>query len=773
MKFRSSSVKTKVTVSLLAIVVFALVPYEIWNYLQTKQRLTDELNISANRKILRLKDNLLIPLWEMDQDWIAKMIRVEMLDETAYMIQVTGEDQLTVAKMRDVHGQVIDARGLEVAGDFIERSEDVMHDDSKIGNVRLYLSKQNLRDQLNREATSAAFHVLGLVALIVLFLEVRLNQLVIKPLLKLLQIVEAIGEGRYDIEFKQRRNDEIGLLAQGIGKMLQNLRLRETERDRANEALSQANRKLERELLERGKAQAALKELNETLEQRIQARTADLELSNQRLRELGLVLEKAKNDAESANRAKSVFLANMTHELRTPMNAVLGFSRLMQSDKNLTDEQREVLDIINRSGTHLLSLINQVLDMAKIESGRMVVENAPFDLGATIRDVIDMMRERAVSKGLELYVDQSSTFPRVIDADANKLKHILINLLGNAIKYTEKGEVILRLKTQSSSADEPLVLICEVEDTGIGIAQADLPRIFDAFVQVGKMAEQHGTGLGLVITKQYVELMGGHISVSSELGKGSLFSVTVPVSRGDESEVEADQASRVSQIIGLEPGQPEYRILIVEDQTDSRLLLKRLLVAAGFIVFEASNGREAIEAFKQYRPCFIWMDSRMPVMDGISATKAILAMPEAQDLKIVAVTASTYQEERQALVEAGVCDIVYKPYRNEEIFACMAQHLGVRYVYEQGIALRSAAAGMSDDNILKTLNAVPRDWLDQLKAAAIELDVEQCLEIMAQIEPLKPQLAEHFRNLVNQFNFERVLELIDRCQSSADTAGNA
>lgn len=768
MKLRSTSIKTKLTISLLAIVVLVFTPYEIWNYLQTKQRLTGELETQANRKIVRLKDNLVIPLWEMDQDWISKMIRIEMLDETAYAIQVRGEEQLSVSRIRDVHGQVIDAEGLDVEGDFVERSEDVMHDGAKIGDVRLYLSKQYLENELHREAVAAALRALTLIVLIVLFLEVRLNQLVINPLFELLDVVKAIAHGRYDVEFKKYRGDELGMLARGVAKMLQNLRLRETERDRANEALQELNRRLELELVKRSKAQTALKELNETLEQRVQERTADLEQSNNRLTEMGIVLEKAKNSAEEANRAKSVFLANMTHELRTPMNAVLGFSRLMQSDKNLTDDQREVLDIINRSGTHLLSLINQVLDMAKIESGRVVVENAPFDLGATIRDIIDMMRERAVSKGLDLHVDQRSNFPRVISADESKLKHILINLLGNAIKYTLKGQVILRLQTESEDLNDPLVLICEVEDTGIGIAQKDLSRIFDAFVQVGTMAEQHGTGLGLVITKQYVELMGGHISVNSELDKGSLFRVSLPASRVDESAIESTNEVNVSRVIGLEPGQPTYRVLIVEDQADSRLLLKRLLGKVGFIVFEASNGQEAIDAFKQYHPHFIWMDSRMPIMDGITATKAILALPEAKSLKIAAVTASTYQEERQVLLEAGVCAIVFKPYRNEEIFDCMAEHLGVRYLYEEELSAQTNGNGMSKEELLEKFSHIPPEWLDNLQAAAIELNVESCLDIIKRIETTDSALAEHVRELVNQFNFESVLDLTRNSLSSTD-----
>ena len=765
------SIKTNVAVSLLAIVMLGLIPYEIWNYLQMEQRLTSDLETQADRKILRLKDNLIIPLWELDQDWIGKMILIEMLDENTRSIQVHGEDQLSVSKVRDVNGQVIDGKGLAIAGyGFIERSQDVIHDGAKIGDVRLYLSKRNLHQELHREAVAAILRTLGLIVLIVLFLEARLNRLVIKPLFHLLEVVKAIANGRYDIEIFEHRGDELGMLARGITLMRQNLRQREMERDYATDALQRANRQLEAELRARTEAQTALKELNETLEQRIQARTADLELSNKRLQEMGVVLETAKNSAESANRAKSIFLANMTHELRTPMNAVLGFSQLMQSDQNLTQEQREVLDIINRSGNHLLSLINQVLDMAKIESGRMIVENAPFDLGATIRDVIDMMRERAISKGLQLRIDQCSSFPRVINADAGKFRHILINLLGNAIKYTLQGEVILRLCTQPHSPDDTLVLICEIEDTGIGIAEKDLSRIFDAFVQVGTLTDQHGTGLGLVITKQYVELMGGHITVSSELNKGSLFRVTLPVSGASESAIETATEQNALNIIGLEPGQPAYRVLVVEDQDDSRLLLKRLLTSVGFVVFEASNGQEAIDAFNLHRPHFIWMDSRMPVMDGISATQIILAMPEAQHVKIAAVTASSYQEERQALLAAGICGIVYKPYRSEEIFDCMAEHLGVRYLYEEDRHAPAKDNEPSPAELLVEMRRVAPDLLGELHAAAIELDVERCLHLIEQIEPTEPTLANHFRTDVNQFNFEKILSLLDSGNDSSESS---
>ena len=770
MKAKSSSLRTRIIFSLLVIVIIGLAPYELFNYLQIEQRLTQELESQADRKILRLKDNLIIPLWELDEDWIAKMISIEMMDANTYAIQVSGDENLFVSRIRDDHWQWVPGDRRAVTGDdIIERQQDIIHDEAKIGEVSLYLSKRSLKSELNNEAQATVLRALTLMLLIVLFLGGTLNQLVIKPLFKILKIVKGITAGHYmDAPFDTPRSDELGLLAQSIATMQQNLRLREMERDRANTELHQANQQLASELQKRTKAQASLKELNETLEQRIQARTEALQQSNHQLQEMSGVLENAKNGAEAANRAKSIFLANMTHELRTPMNAVLGFSRLMQNDNNLTIEQREVLDIINRSGNHLLELINQVLDMSKIESGRIVIENAPFDLGGTIRDIIDMMHERAESKGLTLEIDQCSSFPRVVSADAAKLRHIMINLLSNAIKYTQQGAVVLRLNTQSKSPDDPLVLICEVEDSGIGIAKEDLSRIFDAFVQVGSLSDQHGTGLGLVITKQYAELMGGCITVDSEPGKGSIFRVYLPATRVNESLVETFDERSVCSVIGLEPGQAQYRILVVEDQPESRLLLKRLLESVGFSVFEACNGLEGVEMFKRHRPDFIWMDRRMPVMDGIEATQTILALPEGQHTKIAAVTASTYLEERQALLAAGVCAIVYKPYRNEEIFECMATHLGIRYQYQDHDTHTSSSHVLDYKQATQALADCPETWLMLLQTAAGELDVERCQEIIHQIEAKHVELAEHLLALINQYDFEGLLKLLNHRAVSDD-----
>lgn len=482
----------------------------------------------------------------------------------------------------------------------------------------------------------------------------------------------------------------------------------------------------------RKRSEEQLLALKNHLEEQVMQRTADLVA--------------ARNAAEAASRAKSVFLASMSHELRTPLNAILGFSRLLQSDRTLPDHTRKNVEIINRSGTHLLRLINDVLDMAKIESGSMQLQKAPFDLGELLCDVTDLMRQRAEEKGLQLIIDQDSTFPRYIVADEGRIRQILINLIGNAVKFTEQGGVTLRLGTRENTLSH---LQIEVEDSGKGIAPEECQRIFEPFVQLGDQGGSHGTGLGLAITKQYVELMGGSISVTSSPEKGSVFRVELPLEEAKEDDIQRANEAEQREILGI-AGRSDYRILIVEDQRDNQLLLQTLMENIGLSVRIASNGEEGVRLFESYRPHFIWMDRRMPVMDGIEATKKIRSLPGGADVRIVAVTASAFAEQRDEMLAVGLDDFVRKPYRPAEIYDCLAEHLKIEYLYE---SVPSAHRMLTAESF----SSIPQEILAELRSSLESLHVDRIERAVAAVGQYDRNLQTHLEDLTAMFEYEAIL----------------
>jgi len=740
------SIKTKITASVLFVVISVLGTHAGTLFFQTQYFLNSDLEHRSERIMQRLTENLRLPLWELDKNWVYKILLTEMADEDVYAISVIGAENLNVAMMRNQEWQIVRGNPPEIIQKgFIVKQTKILRNNEEIGQLRLSLSKKLVVQQLKQGVFKNLISTAILITSIVIFLALLLKWIVIKPLHTISTAAQAVARGHYEDKLIVKGNDEISMLMRYFEHMRQNIKLREHERDGAIKALENSKNEL-------------LK-LNNNLESRVIERTAALKKSNHHFQELSIAYEKAKNAAESSNRSKSIFLSNMSHELRTPMNAVLGFSRILLDDKKITTEQKESLDIINRSGSHLLNLINGILDMAKIESGRMQVEYKPFDLALLIQDVINMMHERAEKKGIDLYIDQTSSFPRAIDNDEGKLRQILVNLLSNAIKCTDTGHVILRLKTDKESLNQAVICF-EVEDTGRGISKEHLPTIFTAFIQVGEQAEQTGTGLGLAITHEFVKLLEGQISVESKLGKGSIFKVYIPVVKLDEQHILSIAPKTENKIIGLLSEQDNYRILVVEDQLENRLLLHRLLESVGFQVIEAINGLEAIEKFAQYSPDFIFMDRRMPVMDGIIATKKIRGLAGGKEIPIVAVTASVFEQERSVLKEAGFNEIINKPYKDEEIFNCMEKYLDIRYLYEGNKTSNESIVKheVNTNNIKK----LPSDLINDLIFSANSLDVELTLEQIAKIEVLDPVLANSLKQLVDHFNFEKIIALVEQ-----------
>jgi signal transduction histidine kinase/DNA-binding NarL/FixJ family response regulator len=499
---------------------------------------------------------------------------------------------------------------------------------------------------------------------------------------------------------------------------------------------------------ERNEAVRALAVERDQLDITVHERTADLLRANESLAQ-------ARQTAEAASRAKSEFLSTMSHELRTPLNAVLGYAQLLMRDKGLSERHIADVSIIQRSGEHLLTLINDLLDLAKIEAGKFEILSGPVNLPMCLRAVADIIRVKAAEKDLLFTLDAAPDLPRAVQVDEKRLRQVLLNLLSNAVKFTRRGEVrlVVRRLTANEGAAEAKIGF-EVHDTGVGMRPEQLNGLFKPFGQVGDaQSRSAGTGLGLAISRELVRLMGGDIAVVSEPDQGSRFSFELSL---PASEVEPEDPARVKNITGYLG--PRRRVLIVDDLATNRDLLVRLLQPLGFELDEASGGEEAQKRAAAFRPDLVLMDLLMPGMDGIEATRRMLATPALADSRVVIVSANASAQDRAASQAAGACGFVPKPIEHDQLLGELALHMNLCWIEELTVA------GKTDANSAP-LTMPPAHELADLYEAALSgrmRDVRQHAARLAELDGRYRAFAEKLQQMASAFQSKAIVDLLQQ-----------
>jgi PAS domain S-box-containing protein len=498
----------------------------------------------------------------------------------------------------------------------------------------------------------------------------------------------------------------------------------------------------------------------EQMEAEIFHNSQQLQAANQQLHDANIQLLRANVEAEAANRAKSTFLSTMSHEIRTPMNAILGYAQLMLRDPGMGTDAKANLKIIGRSGEHLLSLINDVLDMSKIEAGRTELNPATFNLFRLLDDLAAMFRLRAGAKALRFEMSVDGEKVPYVRADEGKIRQVLINLLGNAVKFTELGLINLHVTLEQRDSTG-LWLSARVEDTGSGIADEEKEKLFEPFCQTTRgINTQGGTGLGLAISRKNARLMGGDITVTSAPGTGSVFRLEIPIERGDAKVAVRRSAPR--RVIAIRAGQEAPKILVVDDHPENRDWLIKLLNSVGFSVRGVDNGEAAIRSWEEWNPRLILMDVHMPVMDGLEATQRIKADLRGKETIIVALTASALDDDRRAVSQSGADAFLAKPCLEDELLEKMRALLHIAYDYEEpsrpeDLPLAPAAA-LSAERI----EQLPRELIEEIRDATLSGNKKLLDRLILKVpEAGDAEAARALQDLADKYEYDALTRLLE------------
>ena len=464
--------------------------------------------------------------------------------------------------------------------------------------------------------------------------------------------------------------------------------------------------------------------------------------NTQKLLESEQQIKLAMREATNANKAKSIFLARMSHELRTPLNAILGFAGLLKKSLNINEKEKENLEIIKRSGEHLLNIINEILELSKIEAGKIEIVPKTFNLHELIKEIESIFSFRCASKGLEFEVEYFKTLPKIIKADVQRLRQILINLLGNSLKFTKNGKVSLFVYEQNKK------LFFEVKDSGIGIDNEDLKKIFKPFEQIKKDDyNQNGTGLGLSITKELISLMGGTIYVKSFIGVGSEFYFSIDYEFGNEKEIESNILTK--NIIGIENIDLNKSILVVDDIKENRELITQILNQYGFKIFEASSGYEAVKIFGSEKIDLIFMDILMSGLSGLETIEII--RKKDTKIPIITVSANVFTEDKQKAITSGANDFIPKPVEEKEILLKLEKYLNLQLVYENKEIVQEI-------DLKKELEGLPQEFFEKLNEKALLMNNDEIFKLLVEYN-LSKELQNHIKSLVDEFRYSELVGL--------------